>query len=233
MPTVVITGATSPVGIGHAFAKLFSDKGYTVYAVDRDHGEGLKVLETKAHTATVDVTSPESIQKFKESLGDTTVDILLNVAGIAARPEKDSLTTTSLDILVPTFAVNTYGPLLLTQALLPNILRSSNPKIGIVSSRVGSVGDNSTGGNYAYRASKAAVNSIGKSLAMDLKDKGVVVMLLHPGFVRTNILPKDTMPPEAVDADEAARKLWDNIVSQKEMGDTGKFWHREGYELPW
>ncbi|KAI1609494.1 3-oxoacyl-reductase [Exophiala viscosa] len=233
MSTAVITGANSPVGIGFAFAKLLSDKGYTVYAVDRDHGEGLKALGTEAHTATLDVTSPESIQKFKESLGDTTVDILLNVAGIAAGPEKDGLTTSNLDILERTFAVNTFGALLLTQALLPNILKSSSPKIGIVSSRVGSIGDNSTGGHYAYRASKAAVNSVGKSLAMDLKDKGVVVMLLHPGFVRTNILPKDTMPPEAVEADEAARKLWDNIVSKKEMGDTGKFWHREGYELPW
>ena len=206
-----------------------------MYAVDRDRDQGLKALETKGHiaTGTVDVTSPESIQKFRESLGDTTVDIILNVAGIAAGPEKDGLTTTNLDILERTFAVNTFGPLLLTQALLPNILKSSNPKVAIVSSRVGSVGDNSTGGHYAYRASKAAVNSVGKSLAMDLKDKGVVVMLLHPGFVRTNILPKDTMPPEAVEADEAATKLWDNIVSKKEMGDTGKFWHREGYELPW
>lgn len=145
----------------------------------------------------------------------------------------DGLTTTNLDILERTFAVNTFGPLLLTQALLPNVLKSSNPKIGIVSSRVGSIADNSTGGHYAYRASKAAVNSIGKSLAVDLKEKGVVVMLLHPGFVRTNILPKESMPPEAVEADEAARKLWENIVSQKEIGDTGKFWHREGYELPW
>jgi NAD(P)-dependent dehydrogenase (short-subunit alcohol dehydrogenase family) len=70
-------------------------------------------------------------------------------------------------------------------------------------------------------------------MAMDLKDKGVVVMLLHPGFVRTNILPKESMPPEAVEADEAARKLWHNIVSKKGMEDTGKFWHREGFELPW
>jgi len=153
--------------------------------------------------------------------------------GVASGPAKDGLETTNIDILQRTFAVNTFGPLLLTQVLLPNILRSPKPKIGIVSSRVGSIGDNSSGGHYAYRASKAAVNSIGKSLANDLKDKGVIVTLLHPGFVRTNILPASTMPPEAVDADEAARKLWQNIVSKKELEDTGKFWHREGYELPW
>lgn len=153
--------------------------------------------------------------------------------GVASSTEDDSLTTTSLDILQRTFAVNTFGPLLLTQALLPNILKASQPKIAIVSSRVGSIGDNSTGGHYAYRSSKAAVNSIGKSMAVDLKDKGVTVLLLHPGYVRTNLLPSAKMPPETVEPDEAARKLWENIVSQKEIGDTGKFWHREGYELPW
>ena len=122
----------------------------------------------------------------------------------------------------------------MTQTLLPNLLKSSTPKLGIVSSRVGSVGDNSTGGNYAYRASKAAVNSIGKSLAVELKDRGVVVTILHPGIVKSNIFQsKVDFPPDAVEPDEVARKLWDNIVSQKGIQDTGKFWHREGYELPW
>ena len=147
--------------------------------------------------------------------------------------EDDSLTSSSLEIFQRTFAVNAFGPFLLTQALLPNLLKSSSPKIGIVSSRVGSVGDNSTGGHYAYRSSKAAVNSIGKSMAMDLKAKGVVVMLLHPGYVQTNLLPTAQMPPETVQPEEAARKLWENIVSKKQIGDTGKFWHREGFELPW
>ena len=121
----------------------------------------------------------------------------------------------------------------MTQALLPNVLKSSNPKIGIVSSRVGSMGDNSSGGHYAYRSSKAAVNSVGVSMAMDLKDKGVTVMLLHPGYVQTNLLPNAKMPPETVMPEEAARKLWENIVSKKTIEDTGKFWHREGFELPW
>lgn len=152
---------------------------------------------------------------------------------MASGTDRDGLQTTTLDILQRTFAVNTFGPLLLTQELLPNILQSSKPKIGIVSSRVGSIGDNSSGGHYAYRASKAAVNSIGKSLANDLKDKGVIVTLLHPGYVRTNILPANSMPPEAVEAEEAASKLWENIVSKKELEDSGKFWHREGFELPW
>ncbi|KIW88329.1 uncharacterized protein Z519_10897 [Cladophialophora bantiana CBS 173.52] len=232
MPTAVVTGANS--GIAHAFATILCDEGYTVYAVDRNEGDGLQALKVKtAHVSEVDVTSPESIQKFKDSLGDTTVDLLLNIAGVAAANEDDSLTTSNLQVFQSTFAVNTFGVFLLTQALLPNVLKASKPKIGIVSSRVGSMGDNSSGGHYAYRSSKAAVNSIGKSMAMDLKDKGVTVMLLHPGYVRTNLLPTAKMPPETVEPDEAARKLWENIVSKKTIEDTGKFWHREGYELPW
>ena len=225
-----------------------------MYALDRDAGEGLQALRAKkAHVAEVDVTSPESIHKFKDSLGDLAIDLLLNIAGIsglqrlsqvkainqesatgvAAANEDDSLESSNLQVFQRTFAVNTFGVFLLTQALLPNVLKSPHPKIGIVSSRVGSVGDNSTGGHYAYRSSKAAVNSIGKSFAVELKDKGVTVMLLHPGFVQTNLMPQAKMPPETVMPDEAARKLWENIVSKKTIEDTGKFWHREGYELPW
>ena len=121
----------------------------------------------------------------------------------------------------------------LTQALLPNVLASQGKKIAIVTSRVGSVGDNSSGGHYAYRSSKAAANQIGKSMAMDLKDKGVTVLLLHPGFVKTGLLPEANMPPETVMPDEAATKLWNNVVKPKGIEETGKFFHREGFELPW
>ena len=190
-------------------------------------------MSSKAQTAHLDVTSPESITKLKDSLGDEPIDVLLNVAGIASALEDDGLETTNLSVLEKTFAVNTFGPMLLTQALLSNVLLSETKKIGIVSSRVGSIEDNSTGGHYAYRGSKAAVNSIGKSLAVNLKTKGVTVMLLHPGIVRTNILPSTTMPPDAVEPEEAVQKLWDNIISKKDVAETGKFWHREGFELPW
>lgn len=112
------------------------------------------------------------------------MDLLLNIAGVMVDPKKDALETVDLNVLERTFAVNTYGPLLLTQALLPNVLQSSNPKLGFMSSRVGSIEDNSTGGSYAYRASKTALNSFCKSMAVDLKDKGVVVVIMHPGIVK-------------------------------------------------
>ena len=145
----------------------------------------------------------------------------------------DGLTNSTLDIFQKTFAVNAYGPFFVTQALLPNLEAATKAKIGIVTSRVGSIGDNSSGGHYSYRASKAAANSIGKSIAMDLKDKGIAVLLLHPGYVKTGLLPNATMPPETVLPNEAAEKLWRNVVKPKGMEQTGTFWHREGFELPW
>ena len=100
-----------------------------------------------------------------------------------------------------------------------------------MTSRVGSVGDNTSGGMYAYRSSKAAANQVARTLAMDLKDKGVVVTILHPGFVRSGLLP-GLDGPEFVDPDEAAAKLW-KVVERTGIKDTGKFWHREGQELIW
>jgi len=151
------------------------------------------------------------------------------------RPEEDALRTVDLDGLQRTFAVNAFGPLLLTQALLPNILKASEPKIAVVSSRVGSMADNTSGGQYAYRASKAGVNGLFKSLSVDLREDGVVVLVLHPGIVKTDLDPRHKEGedvPGAVEPDEAARGLWD-VLREKGMESTGKFFHRSGEELPW
>jgi NAD(P)-dependent dehydrogenase (short-subunit alcohol dehydrogenase family) len=130
-------------------------------------------------------------------------------------PTQDALDTVSTAVLERTFKVNTFGPLLLSQALLPNLSANPGSVVGIVSSRVGSVGDNSTGGSYAYRASKAAVNSIGKSMAMDLKDKGIAVSLLHPGIVNSSLNTwSGERHPESVMPDEAAGKLWKVFMSK-------------------
>lgn len=150
-------------------------------------------------------------------------------------PEKDSLANIDMEVCEKTFRVNTFGPLLLTQALLPNLLKSENPRLGFMSSRVGSIEDNSTGGNYAYRASKTALNSFCKSLSVELKSKNVIVTILHPGIVNTSLSRSSGLgppPPEVVEPEEAAGKLWKVFLS-KGIEDTGRFWHREGYELPW
>ena len=118
--------------------------------------------------------------------------------------ESDSLTTTKSSTLQETFTTNAFT------SLVPYLLLSPTPRIGLMSSRVGSISDNSTGGSYAYRASKAALNSIGKSMTMDLKEKGIVVVLMHPGYVKTGLdtswethKMKEAVKPE--DAAESCR----------------------------
>lgn len=148
--------------------------------------------------------------------------------------KQDTLENIDLQTLERTFAINTYGPLLLTQALLPNVLAvQEGPRhIMVVSSRVGSIGDNSSGGIIAYRASKTALNSFFKSIALELKEKHIVVSMLHPGFTRTNLDPDVVKMADVVEPEEAAAKLW-KVLQSKGIEDTGKFWHREGMELPW
>jgi NAD(P)-dependent dehydrogenase (short-subunit alcohol dehydrogenase family) len=151
--------------------------------------------------------------------------------------DADTLETVDIAKFQKTFAVNTFGPLLLTQALLPNILASQQPRIAVVSSRVGSMGDNSSGGAYSYRSSKAAVNAVFKSMSVDLKDKNVPVIILHPGIVKTNLDPRwkeegGSDMQGAVEPEQAASELW-KVLMSKGLESTGRFFHRNGEELPW
>ncbi|KAF1851991.1 NAD(P)-binding protein [Cucurbitaria berberidis CBS 394.84] len=233
MPTAVITGANS--GIGNALAQILVNEGYKVIAADIEIGDPIKKLGCES--IKLDIASPEDIQSFKQQVGNQRIDMLLNVAGIASPPESDTLETVDITNFTKTFAVNTFGPLLLTQALLPNIILSPQPRIAVISSRVGSMGDNSSGGAYSYRASKAAVNSLFKSMAVDLKEEKVPVLLLHPGIVKTNIFKtwKKGVGQEvqgAVEPEVAASELW-GVFMGKGLESTGMFYHRNGEELPW
>ena len=202
--------------------------------MDVNLGDKLSSLEgPNCQIGRLDVTSIDSIWEFKSSFGEQPLDVLLNIAGIMPPKESDTYDKVTMQIINQAFAVNAFGPVMLTQALLPNILKAKAPRtLAVVSSRVGSIADNTSGGYYAYRASKTAVNSFFKTLAVELKGKEVVVSMLHPGFTNTNLDPDIGKMPGVVEPGEAAGKLW-KIVKAKKLDDTGKFWHREGQELPW
>ncbi|KAJ4353124.1 hypothetical protein N0V95_003658 [Ascochyta clinopodiicola] len=232
-PTAVVTGANS--GIGEALTRLLISEGYRVIAADIEIGAPLTSFGCES--AKLDVTSQEDIEAFRQQVANRPIDLLLNVAGIMYPHESDTLDNVNITNFQRTFAVNTFGPFLLTQALLPNLLKAPHPRIAVVSSRVGSIADNSTGGMYSYRSSKTAVNMLFKNLAVDLEDKNVPVILLHPGIVKSNLDKKwkeggNEDVVGAVAPDIAAADLWKTLMG-KGMESSGKFWHRSGEELPW
>jgi NAD(P)-dependent dehydrogenase (short-subunit alcohol dehydrogenase family) len=124
------------------------------------------------------------------------------------------------------YEVNSLGPLLTTQALVGNLGEGS--KVGIITSRMGSIDDNDSGGSYGYRMSKAAVNAAGKSLSIDLKPKGIAVAILHPGWVRTDMTGHNGL----IDTDESACGLLDRM-EELTLETSGSFWHTNGELLPW
>ena len=212
-----------------------------MHALDVSASGPISALSTSTCTPhVVDVASTASVGAFAAALDGGPVHLLVHVAGVL--PANDTLETLTAESLGRTFAVNTFGPLILTQALLPNLLRAAKDasdgpvRVAIVSSRMGSIADNATGGSYAYRASKTAVNQIGKSLAADLKDKGIVVALLHPGIVRTNLvkIERKEIWDRAVEPALAAEGLWKVLNDRyNSTQDSAKFLHREGWEIEW
>jgi len=220
MRTVVITGANK--GIGLQLAKHYKQDGDEVIAAVRNSSDELEALGAKVYE-NVDVTNDEQVLEFKRQLGDTTIDILFNNSG---QLSSEDMLDMNYDRIRQQFEVNTLGPLRMTHTL--NHLFARGSKIGIVSSRVGSMTDNGGGGNYGYRISKTGANMVGKNLSIDFAPRGIGVYLLHPGHVSTEMINfQGSIAPQ--DAAKGLKKVMENLTLEQ----TGTFWHAEGYELPW
>jgi NAD(P)-dependent dehydrogenase (short-subunit alcohol dehydrogenase family) len=223
MAHCLVTGANR--GIGLALCKLLADRGDQVIAACRNRSKALDALGVRVETG-VDVGDPDSVQRLAEVLEGQPLDWLINNAGVLRRDTLGALHGEAVDDLYLQFRVNSVGPLLVTQALLGNL--QPGAKIGIITSRMGSVGDNTSGSYYGYRMSKAAVNAAGKSLAMDLKARDIAVALLHPGYVRTEMVGGGG----DVEPEEAATGLIARLDALT-LETTGGFWHANGAALPW
>lgn len=219
MSTFLITGGNR--GIGLELCTQLSARGDSVIAACRSSSKALQSTGAEIHD-NVEVTDDASVNKLAEKLKGKKIDVLINCAGILTRETLDDL---RVEQIRKQFEVNALGPLRVTAALLPNLKKGS--KVAIISSRMGSIEDNTSGSRYGYRMSKAAVNMAGRSLAWDLKDKGIAVVLLHPGMVATEMTGRQGIPPE-----EAARGLIKRI-DELDMRRTGTFWHQNGEALPW
>ena len=219
MATVLITGCNR--GIGLQLCKQFAERGDDVVAVCRQSSAELEALQVRV-IANVDVSEATSMPDLSKAIGSLPIDILVNCAGILRR---DALGELDYDEMLEQFRVNTLGPLRVSETLLENLHEGS--KLIIITSRVGSIEDNSSGGYYGYRASKTAVNQVGMNLKHDLGPRGIAIALLHPGYVATDMTDGQGVAPE-----DAARGLISRI-DDLTLETSGGFWHAEGYELPW
>lgn len=220
MSTTVISGANR--GIGLELCRQAKARGDEVIALCRRASEPLRELGVRIEEG-IDVSDDAVVPRLKERLAGVSVDVLVNNAGILSR---QALPDLDWNAIRAQFEVNSLGPLRVTTAVLPSLHEGS--KVAIVSSRMGSVGDNESGSRYGYRMSKAAVNIAGVSLARDLAPRGIAVALLHPGWIRTDM----TEGKGNADASEAAAGLWARI-DELTLETSGGFWHANGESLPW
>ena len=242
-----VTGANR--GLGLEICRQLSAGGNfaKVYALCRGGSDALRALVADSSSKVVmvenvDVSKDEVGAVLKEAFGDTKVDLLVNNAGaygtnpgghsdVSSFMASQSLDNISMQEMRFGFELNTLGPLRVTRALLPNMVQPRG-KVIIISTLMGSIADNTSGGAYSYRASKAAVNMVGKSLAMDLKDKGIAVGMVHPGMVETGFAGDLTENiPGVHDVESSTKGVLDAIESIT-LDNTGAFVHGNYGEGP-
>lgn len=220
MTTTLVTGANR--GIGYELAKQLKARGHDVIAVCRKSSSELDRLGVQVE-AGIDISDAAQVAELAKRVAGLRIDWLIANAGIL---RTDSLDTLQFDTVVEQFQINALGALRTVHALLPRL--ASQGKIALVTSRMGSIGDNGSGGYYGYRMSKAALNAAGVSLARDLAKRGISVAILHPGYVKTDM----TGNSGGIEPREAAAQLLARIDDLNPQ-NTGTFWHANGEILPW
>ncbi|MEY4760077.1 MAG: hypothetical protein RLZZ268_1575 [Cyanobacteriota bacterium] len=221
MKTFLVTGSNR--GIGLEYCRQLQTRGEQVIAVCRQPSPELEALGVRLETG-VDITAGDSVTNLVERLDGVPIDGLIHNAGIL---ESTSLDRLDLASMRRQFEVNALAPLRLTQALLGQLQAGS--KLILMTSRMGSIDDNSSGGSYGYRMSKVALNMAGRSLAIDLRPRGIAVAILHPGLVRTRMV---NFNAQGISPEQAVRGLLQRIDALT-METSGTFWHANGDVLPW
>lgn len=211
-------------GIGLALVQEYLSHGWTVYAVCRQPSSALQTINSQQlHIIDgIDITSPKSIEALCKGLPQSCTEVIHN-AGIL---RSDSIDTANDEDILEQFTVNTLAPLNTLRALKQHL--STLNKIGIITSRMGSIGDCTRSGMLGYRISKTAVNMVGKNLANAWASDCFTLLLLHPGYVRTDMTGGNGL----INPDESARGLF-SLMRSKGPQDSGTFWHTDGSALPW
>ncbi|MBT7671783.1 MAG: SDR family oxidoreductase [Proteobacteria bacterium] len=227
---VFITGANR--GIGLELTRQYLAAGQMVFASARDPStKGLSQLidryPNNLKTVMLDVTDESNIQTVVDSLEGTSIDLLINNAGLFHSKHED-FSSLNADTWIEEFRVNSISPFLVTRALKSNLESANSGVVGMISSKMGSMGDNQSGGSYSYRSSKAALNAVSVSLANDLSALDISVVALHPGWVQTDM----GGPNGLIDVETSASGL-KAILDKAGKAESGKFYDYSGKQLPW
>ena len=225
MPTVLITGANR--GIGLEFAREYAAEGWRVHAACRSPAKAsdLKAVKGDVTIHALDVADDKALDVLAEQLRGEAIDILINNAGIL---DSDGFGRTDTETWLRAFRVNSIAPLHVLERFLPHLERGQKKTAVALTSKMGSIADNGSGGSYIYRSSKAALNAAMKSAAVDLKSRGITVAVFHPGWVKTDMGGRGA----AIDAKTSVAGLRSKIASLK-PDDNGRFFNYDGKELPW
>ena len=227
MPTVLITGANR--GLGLEFARQYAGEGWRVIATCRDPENAIELtrLEGKIEIYALDIGDHGQILSLANSLRKKAIDLLLNNAGIFD-PCPSKLGDIEYNTWEDFMHINVMSPFMVCESFRDHVAASNLKKIAIMSSKMGSIDDNSSGGSYVYRSTKAALNAVMKSLSVDLGPRGISVAILHPGWVRTDM----GGPNGLIDAPESVNGLR-QVIKGLNLKNSGRFYNYDGSEIPW
>lgn len=231
MPTIMVTGSNR--GLGFEFAKQYAADGWRVFAACRrpTSADSLRLLAERSRglveVVTMDVTDLQSVKHAAVQVGDVAIDILINSAGIGGKPDQRA-GNVDYKSWAAVFDVNTMGPLRVTETFIDHLARSERKLVVTITSGMGSLTDNTSGGSIAYRSSKAAVNMVMRSVAIDFVSRGVACVLVSPGWVKTDMGgPGASIPP--TESVTALKRLIETLGPAQ----SGKFFHYDGREYSW
>lgn len=228
MPTIMITGAGR--GLGLEFTRQFLAEGWKVIVTVRkmEAGKAFAQMKGDLEVHVLDVTDHRSVDKLADSLDGTSIDVLVNNAGVMYNHRSHGPEEIDYADMRQVMETNVMSPTKVTAAFLPHVKSSSLKRVVTISSKMGSMTDNTSGGSYVYRCSKAAVNAIMKSYAEDLRAEGVTVVMMHPGWVRTDM----GGPNGLIDAEESVTGMR-QVITGLTIADTGRFINFDGSIVPW
>jgi NAD(P)-dependent dehydrogenase (short-subunit alcohol dehydrogenase family) len=232
MKTTLITGANR--GIGLEFSRQYAEDGWQVLACCRhpDKSDALNKLAAqypeliKIHP--LDVADHAQIERLAQTLANESIDLLINNAGINPESDASGFGHTDYAEWMSAFSINTMAPLKMAETFARQIARSKQKSIVTITSLMGSIADNGSGGNYLYRTSKVGANMVVKSLAIDLRQNGIIAVAFHPGWVKTDMGGSNAM----ISAAQSAAGMR-QVISSLTVADSGKFFDYEGNVLPW